>query len=75
MRRARTLMPQNSRAQLNLAFVAVTILEKTGWDAGLAQEARTAISAAQGITPGNARAAELHGRLQKATEAAAKPAS
>ena len=75
MRRARTLMPQNSRAQLNLAFVAVTILEKTGWDAGLAQEARTAISAAQGITPGNARAAELHGRLQKATDAAAKPAA
>ncbi|MBV8605394.1 MAG: response regulator [Pelomonas sp.] len=69
MRRARALMPQNSRALLNLAYVAVVSLEKTGWDATLGAEARAAIALAQGLAPGNARAAELHGRLQKVAPA------
>jgi len=65
MRQAKKLMPQNSRAQLNLAYVAVTILEKKGWNDSLALEARAAIATAQGISPGSARAADLHNRLQK----------
>jgi CheY-like chemotaxis protein/predicted negative regulator of RcsB-dependent stress response len=65
MRRARDLMSQNSRAQLNLAYVAITCMEKTGWTAELGKEARQAIVTALGITPGNARAAELQGRLDK----------
>ncbi|MBV8503084.1 MAG: response regulator [Paucibacter sp.] len=65
MRRARDLMPQNPRAQLNLAYVAITFIEKQGADAALAQEARQAIVSAQGIAPGNARAAELQLRLEK----------
>jgi len=65
MRRARDLMPQNPRAQLNLAYVAITCMEKSGWTAELGKEARQAIGAAVGISPDNARAAELQGRLDK----------
>jgi len=65
MRQARDLMPQNSRAQLNLAYVAITFIEKKGIDLDLAKEARQAIVAAQGISPGNARAIELQARLVK----------
>ncbi|XHS79344.1 response regulator [Burkholderiaceae bacterium UC74_6] len=65
MRRARDLMPQNPRAQLNLAYVAITCMEKTGWTADLGKEARQALGVAVGISPGNARAAELQGRLDK----------
>ena len=65
MRRARDLMPQNSRAQLNLAYVAITVIEKLGLDPALAKEARQAIVTAQGISPGNARAVELQERLDK----------
>jgi len=69
MRHARGLMPQNVRALLNLAYVAIVSLEKIGWDAPLAEEARTAITAALGLAPGNARATELQGKLQKLTPA------
>jgi hypothetical protein len=65
MRRARDLMAQNPRAQLNLAYVAITCMEKTGWTAELGKEARQAIATAQGISPGSARATELQGRLDK----------
>ncbi|HEY4082900.1 MAG TPA: response regulator [Burkholderiaceae bacterium] len=71
MRRARDLMPQNSRAQLNLAYVAITVIEKKGADPELAKEARQAIQTAQGLSPGSARAAELLGRLEKLKTAAA----
>lgn len=64
MRRARELLPQNSRAQLNLAFVIVTLLE-SDWDDGLADEARDALAAAEAIGPGNARRTELQKRLDK----------
>jgi len=69
MRHARALMPQNPRALLNLAYVAVVSLEKAGWDAPLAEEARSAITAALALSPGNARATELQGKLQKLTPA------
>ena len=65
MRQARDLMPQNPRAQLNLAYVAITVMEKTGANPDLAKEARQAILSAQAIAPGNARAAELQVRLEK----------
>lgn len=71
MRRARDLMPQNSRAQLNLAYVAITVIDKLGADPALAKEARQAIQTAQGLSPGNARAAELLARLEKLKTAAA----
>lgn len=64
MRQARALMPQNSRVLLNLAYVAITCIGKSGRNPELANEAREAISAAQAISPGEARAAELLARLE-----------
>jgi len=68
MRRARELMPQNSRAQLNLAFVIITRLEE-GWDDPLAAEARDALAAAEVVSPGHLRAADLRQRLDKLAKA------
>lgn len=65
MRKARGLMPQNARVLLNLAYVAITSLEKGAADAGLAEEAQRAIASASRIKQGDARARDLSARLAK----------
>jgi DNA-binding response OmpR family regulator len=65
LRRAKQAMPQNARVLLNFAAVALTALEKQGWDEALATEARNAIDAARSLRPADARGAELLERLAR----------
>jgi thioredoxin-like negative regulator of GroEL len=63
LRGAKQAMPQNARVLLNFAAVALTALEKQGWDEALATEARNAIDTARALRPADARGAELLERL------------
>lgn len=65
MRKARDLMPQNPRVLLNLAYVAITSLEKGSGDSGLAEEAQSALATASRIKQGDARARDLSAKLAK----------
>lgn len=64
MRAASVQMPRNPRALLNLAYVLVVMLEKTGWRRDIEDEARKAIVLARSIAPGKQRAGELLARLE-----------
>ena len=64
MRAACAQMPRNPRVLLNLAYVLVVMLEKTGWRRDIEDEARKAIALARSIAPGKQRAGELLARLE-----------
>ncbi|MBI3145856.1 MAG: response regulator [Pseudogulbenkiania sp.] len=65
MREAHTLMPNNPRLLLNLAYMLIQYQEKNGWHHGMSSEARKAIETARRYTPDNQRCGELLAKLEK----------
>lgn len=65
MRAAKASMPQNARVLLNFAVIAITLIEKLGWNAKLDNEARLAITTAQRLRPEDTRGVDLLDRLSK----------
>ena len=59
MRNAREAMPTNARVLLNLAYVLITRLKKTGTDAKVVSEARDALIEANRLEPGEKRFTQL----------------
>lgn len=59
MRTAREAMPTNARVLLNLAYVLIAHLKKTGTDAKIISEAREALIEANRLVPGEKRFTEL----------------
>lgn len=70
MRTAREAMPRNLRVLLNLAYVIVGRLQKEGSDPALIEEAQASLAAANQLSPGEPR----HAQLRAALEAIAGPA-
>lgn len=64
MREARQAMPWNVRVLFNLAYVLITNMQKTQASAGLIEEAREALQAANQVLPGQARYAQLNAVLE-----------
>lgn len=65
MREARTLMPNNPRLLLNLAYLLITQMEKSGWHHGNFQEARRCIDTARKSNADPQRCGQLQVRLEK----------
>lgn len=59
MRNAREAMPTNARVLLNLAYVLIAHLKKTGSDAAVSSEAREALLQANSLVPGEKRFTQL----------------
>lgn len=64
MRTAREAMPANARVLFNLAYVIITRIQKSGATPGLIDEARSSLSAANKLMPGQARFAQLRASLE-----------
>lgn len=65
LREARTLMPGSSRLLLNLAYLLITRMEKSGWTIGLVNEAKRAIESARKSGKDQQRCGQIQSRLEK----------
>lgn len=70
MREANTTMPSNTRVLLNLAHVIITYIQKNGPSPELIEEARSSLTAANQLSPGEPRFARLMASLNELTSAA-----
>lgn len=71
MREANTTMPSNTRVLLNLAHVIITYIQKNGPSPELIEEARSSLTAANQLSPGEPRFARLMASLNELTSSAA----